>query len=404
MKRFLFLLLFIGINKLFAQSGDNKIAVGQIDSLHSNLLNEERKLWISVPDHSPGDGKRFPVLYMTDAELFFVTNRAMVQVLKDQMPDCIVIGIENTDRNRDLLPTHVDADLYMGQDSVALKTSGGAEKFEQFIEKEVIPYVESKYPTAPYRILSGHSYGGMFTVYTFVHHNSTFNAWIVSDPSLWWDHQLILRQAQEFLKTHQLKNETLFLGFANSVQSALGLDTTWVKRDTGRYTYHMRSILRFRDALQQNAKNGLRWGYKYYPAEFHGSVAPLVEFDALKFMFDYYLMREGDEMLKPGADAAGLLQKHYQVISQNLGYTVLPDANNIDGMAYDALKKKDYAKARSLFELYIHCYPGDWNAYDSMGDYFVAVDDKKKAAENFQKALKIKENPDTRKKLKELQQ
>jgi predicted alpha/beta superfamily hydrolase len=291
MRKFFFLAFLFCCGKALSQDCKDRLVVGHIDSLHSNILNEERKLWISIPDHQPGDGKKFPVIYMPDAEMFFIASQAMVQVLKDQMPDAIVVGIVNTDRNRDLLPTHVAADTRMGQDSAALKNSGGAEKFEQFIEKEVIPYVESKYPTQPYRILSGHSYGGLFTVYTFVHHNGTFNAWIVSDPSLWWDHQVELKESREFLKTHPLNNETLFLGFANSAQSALGLDTNWVKHDTSARSFHMRSIFELRDALQQNAqKDGLRWDYKYYPAEVHGSVYPLVQFDALKFMFDYYLL------------------------------------------------------------------------------------------------------------------
>jgi predicted negative regulator of RcsB-dependent stress response len=48
-------------------------------------------------------------------------------------------------------------------------------------------------------------------------------------------------------------------------------------------------------------------------------------------------------------------------------------------------------------------YPASANAFDSMGDFYVEKDERKKAIESFEKALSLKEVPETRKKLEKLQ-
>jgi tetratricopeptide (TPR) repeat protein len=106
--------------------------------------------------------------------------------------------------------------------------------------------------------------------------------------------------------------------------------------------------------------------------------------------------------MRTGTDAAGIMKKHYDNISKNMGYTVLPAPGSLAFLAHDALSKKDYHKAKDLFELYIHDYPGDSNAYEGLGDYDAAVGDKKNAAFNYKMALSIEDNAYLRKKIDEL--
>ena len=124
-------------------------------------------------------------------------------------PEMIVVGIPNTDRTRDLTPTHVNADPPF-MDSNFTKTSGGGEKFIEFIEKEVMPHIDSAYPTEPYKILIGHSFGGLTAMNTLIHHTTLFNAYIVIDPSMWWDHKKLLAETKEALATKQFPNMNVF--------------------------------------------------------------------------------------------------------------------------------------------------------------------------------------------------
>ncbi len=100
---------------LSAQS-NNQVSIGTIDSLQSRILNEQRKVWIYVPDSwKPGSTQRYPVVYLLDGNGHFFSVVGMIQQLSQVngntiCPEMIVVGIPNTDRTRDLTPSHVDAD------------------------------------------------------------------------------------------------------------------------------------------------------------------------------------------------------------------------------------------------------------------------------------------------------
>src|SRR4051794_11383779 len=95
---------------------DNKIVIGKIDSVYSNILNEQRKIWIYTPDMTSGNlNQRYPVLYLLDGDGHFASVVGMIQQLSqvngnNVYPEMIVVGIPNTDRTRDLTPTHIVSD------------------------------------------------------------------------------------------------------------------------------------------------------------------------------------------------------------------------------------------------------------------------------------------------------
>jgi predicted alpha/beta superfamily hydrolase len=316
-------------------------------------------------------------------------------------PKMIVVGIPNTDRTRDLTPTHVAGDPpYM--DSNATKTSGGGEQFIAFVEKELMPYIDSTYPTAPYRVLIGHSFGGLTAMNTFVHHTRLFNAYIVIDPSMWWDKQKLLGEAKTDLAEKKYDGESLFLGIANTMEK--GMDTASVQSDTNSMSRHIRSILALRTYFNENPNNGLRFKYKYYEGDDHGSVPLITEYDALHFIFDYYkLQLDFKAFFDPKERPDTTLGNHFKLVSARLGYEVKPPEDLVNSLAYRSLQLKQYEKAGNLFRMNVANYPESANVYDSMGDFFDATGDKAKAIENYKKALAIKENPETRVKLAKLQ-
>jgi tetratricopeptide (TPR) repeat protein len=66
------------------------------------------------------------------------------------------------------------------------------------------------------------------------------------------------------------------------------------------------------------------------------------------------------------------------------------------------LNGKHYKLAERYFKMNTVNYPKSFNVFDSYGDYFLAIGDKKNAIVNFEKALSIQENPESRQKLEEL--
>ena len=408
-KHFLFSISFVALIFSTKAQTDNKIIIGKIDSIQSTILNEKRKIWIYVPSEDASGiyaKQRYPVVYLLDGDAHFSSVVGMIQQLSTVngnmiCPDMIVVGIPNTDRTRDLTPTHVDVDPPF-MDSAFSKTSGGGEKFISFIEKELMPYIDAQYPTEPYKILIGHSFGGLTVMQTFVHHTNLFNSYICIDPSMWWDKQTLLKEAKKVLADKKFQGTSLFLAIANTMED--GMDINTVSKDTSGSTRHIRSILELRSYFENNNQNGLKYRSKYYNDDSHGSVPLIAEYDALHFLFDFYPLKlTFRDFTDTTAALADKYKKHFSTVSKQMGYKVAPSEDLINGMGYQALGSKQFKKAESFFKYNIDNYPESYNVYDSMGDYYVAIGDKPNAIKYFEKALSIKENPDTRKKLEKLQ-
>src|SRR5215510_16281854 len=129
---------------------DDEIVIGKIDSVYSKILGEQRKIWVYTPDMTSGNSnQRWPVVYLLDGDGHFASVVGMIQQMSqvngnNVYPEMIVVAIPNTDRTRDLTPTHVTSDPPM-MDTNFSKTTGGGENFIAFIEKELIPHIDSAY-------------------------------------------------------------------------------------------------------------------------------------------------------------------------------------------------------------------------------------------------------------------
>ncbi|MBB2146101.1 alpha/beta hydrolase [Pedobacter sp. LMG 31464] len=382
---------------------DNKVTIGTIDSIQSKILNEQRKIWVYVPSSWNADSKqRYPVVYLLDGDAHFYSVVGMIQQLSQVngntiSPEMIVVGIPNTDRTRDLTPTHVDADPPF-IDSASSKTSGGGERFVSFIEKELMPRIDSLYSTQPYKMLIGHSLGGLTVMNVAINHTKLFNSYICIDPSMWWDKMNLLNTTKKSLREKNFSGTTLYLGIANTMNESM--DITKVRSDTSIGTKHIRSILDLDKNIKDQKQNGLRYESKYYSNDDHGSVPLIAEYDAFRFIFSKYRFKLSfKDFTDPTVDLVNKFEKHYQEVSKLFGYKLYPPENMINGLGYECLQRNQYPKAGGLFKLNVDNYPESFNVYDSYGDYFLAIGDKPKAIECFKKSLSIQENTTIREKL-----
>ncbi|MDP4252496.1 MAG: alpha/beta hydrolase-fold protein [Bacteroidota bacterium] len=408
MKHAFFFVLFIALFCGSKGQIDHQLVIGKTDSIHSGILNEERKIWVYVPGGASDEGvgkQRYPVVYLFDGEAHFVSVVGMIQQLSEVnnnmvCPKMIIVGIPNIDRTKDLTPTHADAGppYFYGSS----KTSGGGEKFISFIESELMPYIDGHYPTAPYKMLIGHSFGGLMVMQTLVHHTHLFNAYVSIDPSMWWDNQHLLKEAKNAIAEKKYQGTWLYLGIANTMDD--GMNIRQVLKDTSSITRHIRSILALKRDLEINRQNGLKSMVKYYDHDSHASVPLITEYDAIRFIFDYYPLKINFKDLSDTSTAlVDKCEKHFANVSKQMGYMVTSPEQLMNHQGYEALESKKFNKAGRFFKYNIDNYPESYNAYDSMGDYFEAIGDKLKAIGSFQKALSIKEDAGTRKKLEKLQ-
>jgi predicted alpha/beta superfamily hydrolase len=281
----------------------------------------------------------------------------------------IVVAINNTQRTRDLTPTH--STKMDGKDHDFLKNTGGGTAFLNFIKSELIPRIESQYRTMPYRIFTGHSFGGITVLNALYTMPQMFNAYIAIDPSVWWDDKLLLKKAKDHFLTTDLKERALFVSQANTLS----------EQDT--INDHFEAIREFATFLESRNRSGMRWAYKYYPDDTHGSVPLVSEYDGLRFIFKDYPSSLG------GTTSADDVKKMYNGFSEKAYVKFIPNEKVLNDLGGYYVYKEKYDEAQRCFELNIDYYPLSKNSYESMGKLCSKMGMTKKAIEWHEKILKL---------------
>lgn len=175
----------------------------------SVIDSQEYILYIHCPENFTKTNKKYPVLYVLDAQWSFslVKDIYYGQYFDGMVPDIIIIGITwpgdyDASRSRDLSPTHVDE----------FPTSGNGPGFLSVIKNEIVPYIDSTYPADKNnRALCGGSFGGLFALYSLFHEPALFNRYIIMGPSLGYDNDLTFKFEKVFAAKNRDLNAKIFL-------------------------------------------------------------------------------------------------------------------------------------------------------------------------------------------------
>jgi predicted alpha/beta superfamily hydrolase len=368
--------------------------IGRVDSIWSKSLNENRHYLVYTPpsyDDTTMVPQKYPVLYLLDGDAHFHSVSGLIQILGTgvngtfAIPEMIVVAIPNTDRTRDMTPTHVGTG-FDGRPAPAMRTSGGMPNFFTFIRSELIPQVETTYRTMPYRVFIGHSFGGITTINALYTIPETFNAYVAIDPSLWWDNRVLLRRAKDYISGARLEKKALYVAQANTINPD---DTT--------SNPHFSAITQFNSVMQAYNRSGLRYAFRYYDRDDHGSVPIISEYDALRFIFDGYKPDLQRVVANPR-----LIQDHYRNVSERLGATFGPPERVLHTLAQIATGQ-DTTKAMEFLQMAVELYPTGFRAYDRLGMLTMARGDKARARSWFEQSLvRNPSNQNARDQLKKL--
>lgn len=256
-----------------------------IDTIHSKILNEDRFIWVQLPEVArQSKTKKFPVIFVLDAEANFdATKNVLDDLSKEHFfksgEDVILVGIGNIWlRYRDYTPSHIESSPWV--DAFSAKTSGGGETFVSFLEKELLPYVEKKYPVSSNRTLMGHSMGGLMVMNILLKHKELFDNYVANDPSMWWDDKKLLKESVSILHDQDFKNKSLFLAIANEQEKQMSMEE--LKKDTSAKTVLIRPSFSLADLIEKNKQNNLRFEWRFYKNEYHMTVNTPATSDALR--------------------------------------------------------------------------------------------------------------------------
>jgi len=415
MKKITPLLLLIGILSIFphqAASQANQeqaflFEIGIADSLYSNTLGEFREFWVVLPDsYNPDSNVKYPVVYVLDGSQHLKALETVYNYYSGHhLPDMILVGISNrTNRTRDLTTSSVSS----RRGGKMEEATGGAENFSQLIENELIPFIDGKYPTSPYRTLIGHSYAGLFTIYTLINHPQLFQNYIAIDPSLDWDHQKLLNQAKEKLQHEEFTGKSLFVSLAagqlHMLDGEITLDN--VMMDTSEYTLSARSIIELSTFAESQKMNGLNYSWKTYSNDYHWTVPLPSIADGLVSQFEWYQLHSAEKFSNPETtldELMKIVKERESILNAHFGYPTPPLVEELLNMTgYMYLQFGQPEKSYAFFKMGIDYYPESANAYDSMADYYVSQNDIDNAIKSLIIALELSGNEYSKNRLEEL--
>jgi uncharacterized protein len=242
------------------------LVIGETFTIDSKILSETRRINVYLP---PGYGQspdvRLPVLYMPDGgmaeDFLHVAGLVQISVGNQTMRPFILVGIENTERRRDMTGPTENPD-----DKKIAPRVGGSAAFRAFIRQELMPQVQARYRTTRETAIVGESLAGLFVVETFLLEPGLFDTYIAFDPSLWWNNQKLVNDAAERLRTRLKSEKTLYL--ASSDEKGI-VDPTQ----------------RFADVLAKDAPPNIHWHYEPMPEEKHSTIYHPAALKAFRAVF-----------------------------------------------------------------------------------------------------------------------
>jgi predicted alpha/beta superfamily hydrolase len=241
------------------------LVIGETFTINSKALNETRHINVYMPPgYTESVEAHLPVLYMPDGgiaeDFLHVAGLVQVSVGNGTMRPFLLVGIENTERRRDMTgPTQND------EDKKIAPRVGGSEAFRRFIRDELMPQVKRRYRTTDETAIVGESLAGLFVVETFLLEPDLFDTYIAFDPSLWWNSQKLVSDAGARLRAHPKLAKTLYL--ASSSEDIV------------------EATQRLADVLGKNAPSGVRWYYERMPDEKHSTIYHPAALKAFRVVF-----------------------------------------------------------------------------------------------------------------------
>lgn len=267
--------------------------------LWSETLRQQRAVIVSLPKSYASSTQTYPVIYLLDGEAHHAHVATMVQFMtdNDMMPEVIIVAVTNrvAERDRNLTPLSTVAEEN--------KEGGGADQFLSFLRDELQPWVDRTYRTEPFRILIGHSFGGIFALHALTTRPEAFEAYLALDPSLWYSGGAMVDQVSAAMrKLPAGRSRYLHLSGRVGNQELDMFEARLAKKPPA----HL--VLRSRPAQA---------------GETHNSLVHLSIYDGLKQLFDGWDFQPAmDLAVKEGRDPFVAVQAHYAALREKYSIRV----------------------------------------------------------------------------------
>ena len=348
MKLFLSLLiiLFLQSSLILCQSENNNYSIGNSINIKSKILNEDRRIFVSLPEDYNSTDKRYPVLFVLDSKTNFKHSFGTESYLSEaeMIPNHIVVGIEISNPIKDLNLNSID----------------DRESFSSFIKDEVIPLIDKNYRTQPFKILFGHSVSGTFALYVFLAHEELFNSYIVSSPYDTSEFRFLSNIAKESLSAKYNRAKYLLIMAGND-------------------PYFNNSLQDFIKQINENAASNLLWYYTILDNENYYNSALITLYNGLQYTY-------GDYKVPTTMSANGnldSLKNYFQQLSISYGFDLNIPQRLLTEFGFQVLNAGRLNDAIDIFKYEVGAFPDSPASYGYLGITLEENNSLQDAEENY---------------------
>jgi predicted alpha/beta superfamily hydrolase len=256
----------------------------EVRDIHAHALKRDYQLIVALPDSYRSSTRRYPVLFVTDANYALPVARSIAQRLHKHagLEEAIVVGLSYAkgdspvfSRRRDYTPTvpAATAGSYTSDMAGRAPAFGEADAYGRFIADEVFPFIAAQYRADMRRkIFVGHSYGSLLGLQLLLTRPDTFEHYILGSPSLWFDRGVMFGREQAFAKAHKDMPASVYFGIGGREVLAAGKRRSRTEEDADMVA----DVREFEAALRSRRYPGLTTRVEVFAGEDHASVFPFL--------------------------------------------------------------------------------------------------------------------------------
>lgn len=304
---YIFILCIFALTTEAASFADNAVERHRPYSkvpLSSSVLKETVDIYVQLPfkyESQFMQKERYPVIYVLDAPVGLPLISGILEPLigYNNAPQMIVVGVSTSNRNRDLTPS-----IDLNYES----HGGGADKYLEFIEKEVIPYINENYRTEDFRVLSGHSYGGLFATYAFYKKPNLFQAHFANSPSLFWENGKTVKELIKFVEQNPNHKNFLYMNMGNEGNPESG---------SPEGVEMLKGVQMIESALTSLNAPNLSFKFEYFSNEPHQTTPIYGAIGALRGLYPQWSIPYKTSMA--GYES---VMEHFEQLSNKYGYKI----------------------------------------------------------------------------------
>lgn len=263
MKPVIAIILLNAISLLSIAQEIRPLIVGEQTDLYSKYNNRSYEISVFLPENYSKDSTKYSCLYLFYGEdRKFLSASGIATALSNatwEIPKLIIVGITNMQWSRDLTPIPIK-----GMED----KSGGAKDFLSFVTNDLFQFIDKRYKTNDHRIFMGHSFGGLFGVYSFLENPKSFDDYILISPS-------IATRADYIQDAFKQKITNSNDELTNKIYFSVGSEESRMQK----------SSLWLLEGLESKKLKNLKWKYEVHPGKNHHTIVPVSLMNGLLYVF-----------------------------------------------------------------------------------------------------------------------